>query len=104
MDFSLTDEQKMLVETLKTMGEREKFKERAAENRGDCLLRSHFARVCAEVFVKMMFRAHTPWVVGPKRVAPSCVVSPGLQRLCRFSRLIEIGTQSAERTINESLA
>ena len=31
MDFSLTDEQKMLVETLKTMGEREKFKERAAE-------------------------------------------------------------------------
>ncbi|PKN69659.1 MAG: butyryl-CoA dehydrogenase [Deltaproteobacteria bacterium HGW-Deltaproteobacteria-12] len=31
MDFSLTDEQKMLVETLKTMGEREKFKERAVE-------------------------------------------------------------------------
>lgn len=31
MDFSLNDEQKMLVETLKTMGEREKFRERAAE-------------------------------------------------------------------------
>ncbi|PKN04511.1 MAG: butyryl-CoA dehydrogenase [Deltaproteobacteria bacterium HGW-Deltaproteobacteria-9] len=31
MDFSLNDEQKMLVETLKTMGEREKFKERAME-------------------------------------------------------------------------
>ncbi|MBP7764920.1 MAG: acyl-CoA dehydrogenase family protein [Deltaproteobacteria bacterium] len=31
MDFSLNDEQKMLVETLKTMGVREKFKERAME-------------------------------------------------------------------------
>ncbi len=31
MDFLLNDEQKMLVETLKTMGEREKFKERAME-------------------------------------------------------------------------
>jgi len=31
MDFSLNDEQKMLVETLRTMGEREKFRERAAE-------------------------------------------------------------------------
>jgi butyryl-CoA dehydrogenase len=31
MDFSLNDEQRMLVDTLKTMGEREKFKERAAE-------------------------------------------------------------------------
>jgi alkylation response protein AidB-like acyl-CoA dehydrogenase len=31
MDFSLNDEQRMLVETLKTMGEREKFRERAAE-------------------------------------------------------------------------
>lgn len=31
MDFSLTDEQKMLIQTLHTLGEREKFKERAAE-------------------------------------------------------------------------
>jgi acyl-CoA dehydrogenase len=31
MDFSFNDEQRMLIETLKTMGEREKFKERAAE-------------------------------------------------------------------------
>jgi butyryl-CoA dehydrogenase len=31
MDFTLNDEQKMLVETLRTMGEREKFKELAAE-------------------------------------------------------------------------
>lgn len=31
MDFSLNDEQKMLLDTLRTMGEREKFRERAAE-------------------------------------------------------------------------
>lgn len=31
MDFSLNDEQKMLLETLRSMGEREKFRERAAE-------------------------------------------------------------------------
>ena len=31
MDFSLGDEQKMLIQTLQTMGEREKFKDRAAE-------------------------------------------------------------------------
>ncbi len=31
MDFSLNDEQKMLVDTLRTMGEREKFRKRAAE-------------------------------------------------------------------------
>ncbi|PKN32834.1 MAG: butyryl-CoA dehydrogenase [Deltaproteobacteria bacterium HGW-Deltaproteobacteria-19] len=31
MDFLLNDEQKMLLDTLRTMGEREKFRERAAE-------------------------------------------------------------------------
>jgi len=31
MDFSLDDEQKMLIQTLQTMGEREKFKDRAVE-------------------------------------------------------------------------
>ncbi|HAR99393.1 MAG TPA: butyryl-CoA dehydrogenase [Syntrophus sp. (in: bacteria)] len=31
MDFNLNDEQKMLIQTLQTLGEREKFKERAAE-------------------------------------------------------------------------
>ena len=29
MDFSLSDEQKMLIQTLRTMGERENFKELA---------------------------------------------------------------------------
>ena len=29
MDFNLTDEQKMLIQTLRTMGEREKFKDLA---------------------------------------------------------------------------
>jgi butyryl-CoA dehydrogenase len=31
MDFSLNDEQRMLIQTLQTMGEREKLKERAAQ-------------------------------------------------------------------------
>ena len=31
MDFNLTDEQNMLIETLRTMGEREKFKDLAKE-------------------------------------------------------------------------
>ena len=31
MDFDLTDEQKMLIETLRTMGERENFKDLAKE-------------------------------------------------------------------------
>ena len=67
----------------------------------ECFWRSHFARVCAQKVVKMMFRAHTH---APLSRIVRCAGSPDFQVRLDVRDHGSLHIHSSERTISEVLA